>query len=391
MTTHFHRHPPFSILQVIKLIKSTLSALDIKQQLLQLKQQEQTRAIYAISFHGNNKNTSFCTESLATAHTKDQQLFRDALHSHQHATVLNHNCIEIQSSIEVKRHDVGQCQQERRNHMGQVATDRPGMTKTATVHNNKNNNNNTVRKATTAQAFFRGPSTTTTSTISTPSTTSEHHATESKNKKPFFGTSSLSKPKVTTTSTTTTTTTATKQGREKPVGATSVYEEKENAPNVVVGIGTADDFMGDEDEDEEFLQQEKLRQDRRQQQQQQQENKAVSSQRHGRQSKSTSAGTASASNHAVREEESNHGGEHEPETPRQQQPPSAVVLGKKRRKKLVEKTTMDAHGYMHTETHVEWEEIDVADEPSINVEKKKVVKNTKNMKQGSLMGFFAKK
>ena len=66
------------------------------------------------------------------------------------------------------------------------------------------------------------------------------------------------------------------------------------------------------------------------------------------------------------------------------------MVGKKRRKKLVEKTTMDEHGYMHTETHVVWEEIDVIDEPKPSVELKKVMKNTKTKKQGNIMGFFTK-
>jgi hypothetical protein len=79
---------------------------------------------------------------------------------------------------------------------------------------------------------------------------------------------------------------------------------------------------------------------------------------------------------------------------------------KRRRKKLVEKTTMDPNGYLHTETQEIWEDVPSdEDEPvskSISskkappklapVTKKKSAANGKSgMKQGNLMGFFKKK
>ena len=380
---------------VIQMAKSTLLHGEI---------QQVQDAVYAISL-------DTCTESLETAaHPKDMQLFRDALASFQHATVLNHNCADIQSSIPLMRENVGHFQQERRNHMGQEATKQPGVTAatSATDKNNSSNNtaNNNTRKTTTAQAFFRGPSATTTAPTTTAAVQPTHAITSTKSKKPFFGTSSTHSTTVSTTRTHKNETSVSVAPRDKeklrttsttksavlPADKNScIPEEKENARNATV-IGTADDFMGDEDEDEEFLQQEKLRQDRRllregkavsssqqeqrgrpkvQQQQQQPRSKPIST---------TNVDTKSVHKDDNREEEEQQQQQHQP-----------VVSGKKRRKKLVEKTTMDEHGYMHTETHVEWEEISVVDEPPAAVVEKKVIKNTKNMKQGSLMGFFSKK
>lgn len=80
-----------------------------------------------------------------------------------------------------------------------------------------------------------------------------------------------------------------------------------------------------------------------------------------------------------------------------------------KRKKLVEKTTMDASGYLHTETQEVWEEIP-SDEDDIvtkqkvttkkkhcpkvvsnnNTKKKKAVTKNSGMKQGKIMSFFKK-
>mmetsp|Transcript_624 Transcript_624/g.1078 ORF Transcript_624/g.1078 Transcript_624/m.1078 type:complete len:394 (-) Transcript_624:122-1303(-) len=71
---------------------------------------------------------------------------------------------------------------------------------------------------------------------------------------------------------------------------------------------------------------------------------------------------------------------------------------KRRRKKLVEKTTM-VGGYLRTETVTVWEDIPT-DEENEEEEKRKAMakkipagkpRNSNNMKQKSLMGFFAKK
>ncbi|GAX17319.1 hypothetical protein FisN_10Lh183 [Fistulifera solaris] len=73
-----------------------------------------------------------------------------------------------------------------------------------------------------------------------------------------------------------------------------------------------------------------------------------------------------------------------------------TTTGRRRRKKLIQKTSMDAQGYLHTETQEVWEDIlsDEEDEP-IFVPKKPTTQQAANkkvnMKQGSLLGFFTKK
>jgi hypothetical protein len=75
---------------------------------------------------------------------------------------------------------------------------------------------------------------------------------------------------------------------------------------------------------------------------------------------------------------------------------------KRRRKKMVEKTTMDQSGYLHTETQEIWEDVPSDEEEPVSkikappklapVKKKKGAANGKSdMKQGNLMGFFKKK
>lgn len=75
---------------------------------------------------------------------------------------------------------------------------------------------------------------------------------------------------------------------------------------------------------------------------------------------------------------------------------------KRRRKKLVERTTMDASGYLHTETQEIWENILSDEEDSevvsqISTKKMEATKPNASkkapaaMKQGSIMGFFKKK
>jgi hypothetical protein len=76
--------------------------------------------------------------------------------------------------------------------------------------------------------------------------------------------------------------------------------------------------------------------------------------------------------------------------------PTTTTTGRRRRKKLIQKTSMDAQGYLHTETQEVWEDIpsDEEDEP-VFVPKKPTTQQASNkkvnMKQGSLLGFFTKK
>lgn len=74
---------------------------------------------------------------------------------------------------------------------------------------------------------------------------------------------------------------------------------------------------------------------------------------------------------------------------------------KRRRKRLVEKTTTDPNGYLHTETQEVWEDVpsDEEEAPSLLSKKapsrlaatKKKGAGKTGMKQGNLMGFFKKK
>jgi DNA polymerase subunit Cdc27 len=137
--------------------------------------------------------------------------------------------------------------------------------------------------------------------------------------------------------------------------------EKENSP----ATGTADDFVGDADEDEDFLAEETDR--RRRNEAQKREDAKKERQRE----LATAAREQAIEAQAVEK--------------------AQPVPSKKRRKRLVEKTSMDASGYLHTETQVIWE--DVSDEEDLVVKQAPVKKvATKGgMKQGSLMGFFGKK
>lgn len=142
--------------------------------------------------------------------------------------------------------------------------------------------------------------------------------------------------------------------------------EKENTDNKVVG--TADDFVGDRDEDEEFLVEEQDRKRRNEVQQKDTEEK----ERRREQAMAV---------RAAKEQKQ------EQEQPIMEQPQKS----KKRRKRLVEKTTMDANGYLRTETQAIWEEMSDEDEVAVKKVPVKKVSAKNGMKQGSLMGFFGKK
>jgi len=143
-------------------------------------------------------------------------------------------------------------------------------------------------------------------------------------------------------------------------------EEKENAPSKK---GTADDFIGDDDEDDEFLAQEQERQRRNRLQKQEKDKKEF---RRAEREQVAAKEKAAVAKLQLDQEQ-------------------VPIKSKKRRKRLVETTTMDANGYLHTETQAIWE--DVSESEEIVVKQAPVTKVTaKNgMKQGSLMGFFGKK
>lgn len=311
-------------------------------------------AIYAISLDS-------ASEQLPTAHQKDLQLLRDQLSNFQHAAVFDNAATDIEASVEMERRDAQASQQARWNQMGQVATDRRG----ASSNTKSSGSFSKARTTTTAQTFFgndkkaASKKETTKSASSTSSsakasgeketaTTAEPAA---KKKKPFFGNASTTK-----TSSKTKSTKAQSSSSSTPASPPESEETENNA-----NIGTADDFMGDEDEDEDFEEQETERQKR---------NATAVEEQKDREKERAARKKARDAAAAPEDEE------------------PTVSVGKKRLKKMVEKTTMDEHGYMHTETTVVWEEVD--DIAPVKP-KRKAVKSTKNMKQGNLMGFFAKK
>ena len=370
--------------------------------------------LYAVALESSS-------ESLVTAHTKDLQLFRDAIVNQQHATVLDHNTAQIQPYIPLQRQDLGRCHQQRQKRIGMETTNGPKTemsTFAAPVAQAKPySSDSQSRKPTTANAFFSNSSiskdtghsgvnrntdrSSNNSSSTTHAETRSGSATRNANIS-FFGSS---------TPTTVTTTANTTKNHEDlknqklaamknmfsvqmttPPNIKSVRcEEKENAPNLMItemstsGIGNADDFVGDADEDEDFLEEEKLRHNRQLIRQQQEAEKNRQQTRnperdHHSISVSDIHNASIIQSRQPIDDDKNQLSSSQP----------ATVVAMKRRKKLVNKTTMDEHGYLHTETHVEWEDISVVDEP--HVETKKIpVKNTKTLKQGSLVGFFSRK
>lgn len=144
-------------------------------------------------------------------------------------------------------------------------------------------------------------------------------------------------------------------------------DKKENTTTKVAG--TADDFIGDDDEDEDFLAEEQDRKRRNQIQRKDTE------QKERRREEEAMAVRAAIERKQGQEE------------PINEQPQKS----KKRRKRLVEKTTMDANGYLRTETQAIWEEVSDEDEVVVKKVPVKKVPAKNGMKQGSLMGFFGKK
>jgi hypothetical protein len=161
-------------------------------------------------------------------------------------------------------------------------------------------------------------------------------------------------------------------------------EEKENSVNKKGStVGNVDDFVGDVDseDDEEFQQSEKERKRR---------NEA----RDKKQRKKKEKQPVQQDEEEEKEPPAKVHGAMDAFAQHVEKKPEQESRKTKRQKRLVEKTTVDANGYMHTETQAIWEDVEEEEEPvaaskPAPVKKKAPVK--KNMKQGSLMGFFKKK
>ena len=172
-----------------------------------------------------------------------------------------------------------------------------------------------------------------------------------------------------------------------------------------------DDFMGDEDEDDEFLQQESERKARVARE----ARKEVRANVIDTNAKKRNTGSLSerrkmnpekgkSDTDVEMEEKKNSDDEVEyddcvkkPMDAFAKRTASTAGGAKKRRKKLVEKTVME-NGYLKTVTEEVWEEYEEEEEapakPAVKAAPKPAVKKSggnKGKKQGSLMGFFAKK
>ncbi len=182
--------------------------------------------------------------------------------------------------------------------------------------------------------------------------------------------------------------------------------------NKHANTGNADDFVGDVDEDEEDMREEALRRARKEA-----EASALADEKRAKRSRAAAEKRSKRKvleqSHVVEESTTKSGAMDNfvAKTERNVEVNSEVPVkenGKKRRRKLVEKTSMDSKGYIHTEMVYEWEDILTDDEENtkpielkskieksaskvIEPTKRKTTKVGKGLKQTGLMGFFSKK
>ncbi len=338
----------FTLYLVMKLQKSVVSgnAMDATD--------STTSSVYSLALVG--------TESVHTAHEKDMAQFRDALKDEDSpqatATTMAleptlHQQVIVNPNFGNTRMTAYASQQERLS--GRVVAGAAAAMPAPARMSSK-----PPRKATTAANFFA------------------NNAKDSKKpaaaKKP-----PAKKPK------------ATREPEPMDVddndGATNTSsrgEEKENSVNKKGStVGNVDDFVGDVDseDDEEFQQSEKERKRRNEARDKKQRKKK---EKQPVQQDEEEEKEPPAKVHGAMDAFAQHVEKKPEQEPRKT----------KRQKRLVEKTTVDANGYMHTETQAIWEDVEEEEEPvaaskPAPVKKKAPVK--KNMKQGSLMGFFKKK
>lgn len=226
------------------------------------------------------------------------------------------------------------------------------------------------------------------------------------------------------------TSSSSKKKAEKPK---KKEEEKENSRNKKANTASVDDFVGDVDEDEEFLEEEKARkarvakEARREARELMNDEKAKKRNTDGIESKRSKVapkrqklGEESGEDDmdidyddvaVVDDNEKKTGAMDAFTKKKEKSAPAAATASsgggvKKRRKKLVEETTVDANGYMRTETVTVWE--DVTDDEEVEVKASKptvakaaaapkpkgksgVKKSGGAKKQAGLASFFAKK
>jgi hypothetical protein len=348
---------------VIQLRKSVISPEDMDV--------DEASTIYSLSLSSQK-------EAVHTAHEKDMAMFRDLLREegpsettmalgptlHQHL---------IKSSFGNTRTTAQASQEERLS--GKVVAALP-----AVVVSSKPTKKPPARKATSAANFFAK---------------NESPTKKQKKQAPTASETLLEKEEPPTKMEPTKKKQPRKQAKAMDVDEDSdastidFQEEKENSVNgnkEHLKFGNADDFAGDEDEDDDFLESERQRVSRK---------KAAAPTKPKPKTKPRKI--ANQPKEDVQEEG-------EPVPPKvhgamdafaQHEEKTVFQKHHKRRKRLVDKTTMDANGYLHTETQAVWEDVSDDEEERVVVKetiaKKASHKSTKHMKQGSLMGFFKKK
>ncbi len=222
-------------------------------------------------------------------------------------------------------------------------------------------------------------------------------------------------------------TTSTKTKKKAEPKKTKKEEEKENSRNKKATSTNVDDFVGDVDEDEEFLEEEKARkarvakEARKEARELMNDEKAKKRNTDGieskrskvapkRQKRSEDSGENQMDiDYDDGDEEKKAGAmdafaqKKEKSTPSAGSSTTSSGGVKKRRKKLVEETTVDANGYMRTETITVWEdvsddEVEVKAKPAMTKAaapkpkgKNSMKKSGGTKKQAGLASFFAKK
>ena len=197
----------------------------------------------------------------------------------------------------------------------------------------------------------------------------------------------------------------------EPLSANNTKIQKIKSTN----IGNADDFVGDVDEDEDDEREESIRKAKREAlEREKEEEKRL------KRSEAAKARKKKKQAKAIELEDNNEENEMPQisgaidnfvsnKVPTQSSNNASGVRKKKR--KMVEKTTMDSSGYIHTEMVTEWvdvsdnEEVQKSKQLSLSAGKSKLAaasgkskakpsgakRNGKPLKQMGLMGFFAKK
>ena len=343
------------------------------------KQGESKYKIHSIAL-----NTSSGASSILSAHMQTMSL----LHDHQD-TVFDPTiaCDVIEPALEVERADKDDLRNQRVEGNGAVNEPKSGasngnkskpkvVTKKATA---------TGKKSTSAAAFFK--------TESEPKKKAKAADPKPADPKPVE-----TKKKASATKKSSAT-------KKTSIAKKAVVEEKKpDSPQKKKG--SADDFVGDMDEDEDFLKEEEERKTRN----------AEKEKKHTRERKvkeNTRQKTERRKPLPIAEgedvemdasddgKEVVHGAMDDFASKKTVKRDSAKAddKGRKRRKQVLEeKTFVDESGFLRTETVSVWKEIEDGEDEKATTAKKSSSsaatakpKNTKNMKQQGLMGFFGKK